>query len=1499
MAEGDAQNFFQFLKSNVSTDEKTSQLDSLRSFFNKNNIPNEDLPIYIECFKVSLATVNPLILRSAISCYETFLRRLRAQCPSWVKFRVPLLKNLVLEHLASRDLRKRILTILLELWQFNPVEIEKSLHHLLSTSKNAEIRMQTLKWFALAHRSELSFDLKALRPFLVANLEHADPSLREETKELLVLLHKDLSPSTKAHLLRELESHQGLRKDLLQFLSNQLSPQPSDDSASLPHPGSLLSPPSIFPIIASFYPAVELEKVDPLYVNFPKQLEQDVAAMLSSFEGRETEQNWSLRQSNILQIRRYIRGNAPDQYLPELLSVLKSLLRGILVSLLSLRTTLSFSTVQLLKEMAFILKNHMDGFLDALLPNLLKMCSVTKRIVSQAANVAFASILSCCGPLSRTLQFVSLAANDTNAQLRVFASGWISLLLALYPVAKSHIKISANQKLFEKLICIGIADSNSQVRESYRKSFWKYVEYFPNSRDELLKSLEPSSIKQLELVNPNRNQLPPPAFSGPKRAPVRSMTASIRPEAKVQKDDNAYTPPVPQRKLGLPQRMVAPTRERADSQSKSSSTLSTPSSSSIGLNHPPSSVTPQSSKKPSPSNSRENSEANSFEKLKTLQKDYESIRATDSFSPQLFAPYVSFLTQILFHGTSLLYSILYTPALIEVLCHCVDTQSFLSQFILSVYDLSNAGNAFALTSFPYLKSRHPPNEYFFILFDLLMEISSMAPSHKNFPFNTNQKRTVIHGCLLWMKEILEGELQHIRLANSPPSSGFSLEQLEVCASKIIPMITKTRLTSKNWLPLSGLLHAFNCFNPDGFSVLLTRMDKESKTKLLHSWAYQDEFKKNNDNSTLSSSNVLSNQATEEFVKKGDDATSVVPQNITNFPSTEVSEDTSNVKVHGEEYIEKPQDLDMLSNPSINDHSHPDNKNASFTSDLAYDVAHDSPSSSQSGTAEQIEKDNDNKLLSSSQDLPKENQNGITEDKSMEEHIETEADGVQHEQQPFLELSKGNTNTWVYDASEFSPIKDGLPKQQENSSTDLDGIEKTASTQSINVLTDKSNTLNSINVNIAGKGKNEGIRTNNSIIGHPFTKENSGVEQFMNDREMGLSIRQDNHTAPVNSEEELSIISTKVSKYPEKEHRSEGSIKENNDNGDIRESTNQNLRVINVPVEDISLSFSELRVPVSDPTISSPMSDVSRSLTEETIVGDLPPPLSPSVISNSRKESLIEPQNVGKLNFEDLAANATNYIPAVVPQNKWLQNRMKKLEKGSSKIDNMEPKKIQELCVSAIEAFKNGSISSKLIKFCLTVCKEAPNVLMQNRELYSSLLAFIKTENHNVHVSDSLLLLHEYVVQNHRNIEDKQYEDTFSIVLEKGEQCKDDPIIMAAVEDLVTVIASLWKAEKSVIFIHDMLLQRQISEKKVALCLLFFSEFIKRFNDFTHPLMERLIREVVIKYIEHPDAEIRRATFNTCLIVNSIVRSEEKTLSILGDLTEGQKNLLSHVWKMNG
>ncbi|EPX71403.1 CLASP family microtubule-associated protein [Schizosaccharomyces octosporus yFS286] len=1487
MAEGDAQNLFQFLKSDVSTDEKTRQLDNLRSFFNKNNIPNDDLPIYIECFKVSLATVNPLILRSAVSCYETFLRRLRAQCPSWVKFRVPLLKNLVVDHLASRDLRKRILTILLELWQFNPIEIERSLHHVLSNNKNAEIRMQALKWFALAHRSELSFDLKALRPFLFANLEHADPSLREETKELLVLLHKDLSPSTKAHLLRELESHQGLRKDLLQFLSKKLSPQSTDDSTSLYQSGSL-SLPSTLPIISSFYPAVELEKLDPLYVNFPKQLEQDVAAMLSSFEGRETEQNWSLRQSNILQIRRYMRGNAPDQYLPELLSVLKSLLRGILVSFMSLRTTLSYSAIQLLKEMAFILKNNMDGYLDALLPNLLKMCSVTKRIVSQAANVTFASILSLCGPLSRTLQFVSLAANDSNAQLRVFASGWISLLLALYPVAKSHIKISANQNLFEKIICKGITDSNSQVRESYRKSFWKFVEYFPNSKEDLLKTFEPSSIKQLELANPNRSQQhPSSALSGPKRAPVRSITPAIRPEIKAQKDETPFTPPVPQRKLGLPQRMVAPSRERMDTQSKSSSTLSTPSSSNIGLGHPSSSATPQSSKKPISSNTRESSEASSFEKLKTLQKDYESKKANDSLLPQSFASHVPFLTQTLYHGTPLLYSILYTPALIELLCICIDTQSFLSQFLLSVYDLSNAGNAFALTSFPYLKSRHPPHKYFFILFDLLMEISSMAPSQKSFSFNTNQKRIVIHGCLLWMKEILEGEVQYIKQRNpdSSPPSKFSIEQLKLCSSRIIPMITKTRLTSKNWLPLSGLLYAFNSFDPEGFEKLLGGMDKESKTKLLHSWAYQDEFKKNNENNSPS----LPNQIMEDSVSRNNDINGDIIKSTTISPSKETVKDASAIPI--EKVLEKPQDVDMLSNSPLKERFNTDNQSTSFTSDLAYDVAHDSLSSSQSLKDGQVEKENEDKPISSFMDQIKENDNRIQEDKSMDEHTEHIDDGIQYEQHPSPDLSKATDNIWVFNASKMATRKDELSKQHNKSSQSTES-EKTA--PSINILTDKSNTMNSTNVNITGKGKTEEKPTSVTMMGHPYTKANY-TEQLLKDSEIHM-VSQAKH---IPSEEELSIISTKLSYYSDEKQRSDGLAEEKINKEDACGSANQTFDNRNIREDDISLSFSELKVPNSDPTVSSPMSDVSRSLTEETVVGYPPQPLSPSVISNSRKESLTELPNVEKLKVGEFATSATISITNVVPQNKWLQNRMRKLEKGSSKVKNMDSKKISQYCTTAVEALKNGNISSKLIKICLSICKETPHVLLEHTDFFSSLLEFIKVENQNMHVSDGLLLLHEYIIQSYQVIEDKRYECAFFTILEKGDQRKDDAIIMAAVEDVVMVIAHVWRAEKSVIFIHDMLLQRQISEKKMALCLLFFAEFLKRFNEFTHPLMERLIKEVVIKYIEHPDAEIRRATFNTCLVVNSIVQSEEKTMSILGDLTEGQKNLLAHVWKMNG
>ena len=89
---------------------------------------------------------------------------------------------------------------------------------------------------------------------------------------------------------------------------------------------------------------IEAMKLDPIYVESARDVDQIFTEMLPYFEGKEAENNWMQREQSALKIRRITRGNAPEDFLPHYTAGIKHLLDGLVKGCTSLRTTLSTGT---------------------------------------------------------------------------------------------------------------------------------------------------------------------------------------------------------------------------------------------------------------------------------------------------------------------------------------------------------------------------------------------------------------------------------------------------------------------------------------------------------------------------------------------------------------------------------------------------------------------------------------------------------------------------------------------------------------------------------------------------------------------------------------------------------------------------------------------------------------------------------------------------------------------------------------------------------------------------------------------------------------------------------------------------------------------------------------------------------------------------------------------------------------------------------------------------
>ncbi|OAX81560.1 hypothetical protein ACJ72_04094 [Emergomyces africanus] len=280
----------------------------------------------------------------------------------------------------------------------------------------------------------------------------------------------------------------------------RVDPPPRRD-AVLSHSGSIES----FPAVAGNPEIVEAETIDPLYLNSYRDLDEIFREMLPHFEGRESEQNWSLREKSVLKLRRITKGNAPTDFQQNYLAGIKSLLDGILKAVNSLRTTLSATGCSLIQDIARANGPAIDPMVEVLMQNMIKVCGSLKKITAQNGNLTVDAILGNVSYTSRIVQHLWLACQDKNVQPRLFVTGWIQTIIIKHGVHKGLIEHSGGVDILEKCIRRGLGDANPGVRENMRSTFWTFARLWADRAEGIMSTLDAKSRSLLERDPGNPN----------------------------------------------------------------------------------------------------------------------------------------------------------------------------------------------------------------------------------------------------------------------------------------------------------------------------------------------------------------------------------------------------------------------------------------------------------------------------------------------------------------------------------------------------------------------------------------------------------------------------------------------------------------------------------------------------------------------------------------------------------------------------------------------------------------------------------------------------------------------------------------------------------------------------------------------------------------------------------------------------------------------------------
>lgn len=272
-------------------------------------------------------------------------------------------------------------------------------------------------------------------------------------------------------------------------------------------------------------PPADDDGLEPYDVASARDIDDLVRDMLPWFDGKESEDNWSKREKNVILFRRVTRGNAPHDFTQTFLAATKTLLDGIFKVVNSLRTTMSTNGSLLIQDIARTCGPKIDPMVEIIMQNLMKLCSALKKIAAQNGNATVDAVIGNVSFSIRLLQHVAFAAQDKNVGVRLFATGWLKTLITRQARHRSTVEHGGGLDLVEKSILKGLGDANPGVREASRGTFWTFYGVWPERADVIAGTLDPKSRALLEKASPNPTDALKCSSAVPVKSPAKSRSA--------------------------------------------------------------------------------------------------------------------------------------------------------------------------------------------------------------------------------------------------------------------------------------------------------------------------------------------------------------------------------------------------------------------------------------------------------------------------------------------------------------------------------------------------------------------------------------------------------------------------------------------------------------------------------------------------------------------------------------------------------------------------------------------------------------------------------------------------------------------------------------------------------------------------------------------------------------------------------------------------------------
>jgi hypothetical protein len=209
-------------------------------------------------------------------------------------------------------------------------------------------------------------------------------------------------------------------------------------------------------------------------------LNDEVESMRSTISQPETEESWDAIASALIAIT-YLCENGGSDYPSQLIAAAKSLYRPINSSMISERSKLSGSAIELVSALATALESAFEPLLNLFFPTLLVLCTRSNKVFLSRARACIIVIIECT-QLPGLFAHLIPALQDKSVSLRLAAVE--SLLTCLNCFNPPELEMEQRARDIETIIRATARDANPDVRNTSKKIFEAYRVLLPNRVDQ-------------------------------------------------------------------------------------------------------------------------------------------------------------------------------------------------------------------------------------------------------------------------------------------------------------------------------------------------------------------------------------------------------------------------------------------------------------------------------------------------------------------------------------------------------------------------------------------------------------------------------------------------------------------------------------------------------------------------------------------------------------------------------------------------------------------------------------------------------------------------------------------------------------------------------------------------------------------------------------------------------------------------------------------------------